>query len=111
MQNCPQCGEKYGLLDFREAVPHRIARRLQSWAFPVSGVWSLILLIAVIVLGVFYKPVGGTAERGVGWAILSLPAIPGVLLYAISWMFPNVRLFRCRHCGHQEELVLREPDI
>ena len=90
--------------------PHRHARRLQALVFPVSGVWFGILLVGFTAFFLLYVPKGGV-DRGIGWMMICLPAIPGFVLSVLSWFFPRVRVWTCRQCGAVEEVPLSRSKV
>jgi hypothetical protein len=108
--NCPDCGTAYGPFDGLEVVRTKTGRRLERWIFPVTGGWCLLLLgVAVVLSGTPSR--GGTLERGFGWMLVGLPAIPGFVLWMASWFFPQVRRYRCRHCGRVTEVPFHEVTV
>jgi hypothetical protein len=83
---------------------------LERWIFPVTGAWCLVILVAAVVLSGTPSR-GGTLERGIGWLLVGLPAIPGFALWVASWFFPKVRRFHCRHCGVFTEVALNDGAV
>jgi hypothetical protein len=104
---CPNCGTAYGPFDGIEVVRTRGGRILERWIFPVTGAWCLVILVAAMVFSGSLSR-GGTLERGIGWLLVGLPAIPGFVLWVASWFFPQVRRFHCRNCGAVTELPFKE---
>jgi hypothetical protein len=84
-----------------------MGRKLERLVFPVTGGWCLFLLLAALVFSGTPSR-GGGLERGFGWMLVGLPAIPGFALWMASWFFPQVRRFQCRHCGRVTEVPFRE---
>ncbi len=80
---------------------------MERWIFPVTGAWCLVILVAAMVFSGSLSR-GGTLERGIGWLLVGLPAIPGFVLWVASWFFPQVRRFHCRNCGAVTELPFKE---
>ena len=83
---------------------------LERLIFPVTGGWCLVILLAALVLSGTPSR-GGTLERGIGWLLVGLPAIPGFVLWVASWFFPKVRRFHCRKCGVVTEVPFKEGGV
>lgn len=104
---CPNCGTAYGPFDGNEVARTKVGRVLERWIFPVTGAWCLLLFLAAVVFSGTPSR-GGSLERGIGWLLVGLPAIPGFVLWMASWFFPKVRRFHCRQCGVVTEMALKE---
>jgi len=107
--HCPNCGKDLGLRDHSEAAPHQFARRLKALVFPVTFVWTMLILAGLIPFA-FLSETGGF-DWTLGWLVFSLPAIPGFLLSVLSWFFPKVRIWTCGKCGHVHEVRLKARHI
>ncbi len=85
-------------------------RRLERAVFPVTMVWLVLLAIAAAWVANLPIPENRGLERGIGWMIVGLPLLPGLILTILSWFFRSVRVCRCRNCGHRHEVPLRKPE-
>jgi hypothetical protein len=85
-----------------------MGRKIEDLVFPVTAWWSAIFVSGMLLVMMFYRPsAGSTVERGIGWFIVYTPFIPGGILTIISWFFPHVRVYHCRHCGVETEVLLK----
>jgi len=85
-----------------------MGRKIEELVFPVTAWWSAIFVTSMVLVATFYRPPGNsTLERGFGWFIAYMPFIPGGILTIISWFFPHVRIYHCRHCSLETEVLLK----
>ena len=97
---CPSCGQVIALVGRRATMRHPVAQMLEDNSFRITGWWSLLLLcsmMATCLVG-FGFPMG----RGMGWGLLLMPMLPGMLIWFVVQMFPRYRVTECPHCGFKE---------
>jgi hypothetical protein len=104
---CPGCGAALAPTDCMRVEKTKWGRRVEDAVFPVTMIWLVILAIALAWAMLQPVPEETTVERGLGWMIVGLPLLPGLLLTIVSWFFHSVRVCRCRTCGHRHEIPLR----
>jgi predicted RNA-binding Zn-ribbon protein involved in translation (DUF1610 family)/rubredoxin len=109
VHHCPNCGKEMGAGDLSRDAPHQVARRLKELVFPVTFGWTLIILAVLVPIWLVLP--GSSVDRGFGWLIICLPAIPGFFLTMLSWLFPKVRVWRCSRCGHVHEVRLKNGRV
>lgn len=112
VKSCPHCHDEYALTDGLTVRRIPIGRKIENLVHPVSMWWTGIFLTSMVLIAAFYHPPSNsTLERGFGWFIVYAPLIPGGILTIISWFFPYVRVYRCRYCGVETEVLLKARPI
>ena len=112
MKKCPHCDRDYAPTDGLTVRRTPVGRKIEELIFPVTGWWAAIFLTGVLIFAITYHPPpGSTVERGFGWFIIFVPLIPGGIMAIISWFFPMVRIYRCRHCGQTHEVLLKIDEL
>jgi TRAP-type C4-dicarboxylate transport system permease small subunit len=108
MKSCPHCDHDYSPTDGLTVKRVPMGRKIENLVYPVTMWWSAILVTTVVYFAIFQPmdkfPMPG---RAMGWGIMYAPLIPGGILTIISWFFPHVRIYHCRHCGIETELPLK----
>jgi hypothetical protein len=85
-----------------------MGRKIEILVFPVTAWWSAIFVTSMLLVMMFYRPTGNFyLGRAIGWFLIYTPLIPGGILTIISWFFPHVRVYHCRHCGLETEVLLK----
>lgn len=109
-KTCPHCQQPYSPTDGLTVTRVPWGRKIEGWVFPVTVVWSIVLVIGTLTFAALHVPKpDAPLERGLGWFLVYGPLIPGGLLSILSWCFPHVRIHHCRHCGVSTETRLK-PD-
>jgi DNA-directed RNA polymerase subunit RPC12/RpoP len=104
---CPACGRLIALVGRRTTMRHPFAQMLEDQSFRITGWWSLLLLCALVAS----VTVGGLPliGRGLGWGLVFMPLLPGVLIWFLVRLFPTYRVTACPHCGFKEIQRLEVP--
>ena len=97
-RTCPSCGQDLSAHPYYQPRPGRAARLLRKIAL------ALLPLMAMLYLSLIFRgdlnPGFGT---GAGYLAVALIGGPSFLLYAISRLFPRLRLVICLHCSWNHE--------
>ena len=100
---CPSCGEGILVAIPDRMAPHRAARFLRKLGLVLLLVNFLIFVYSILVLRNVTTTAPGPAA---GLAILLQIAGPSLVLYALSLLFPTVRIDHCFKCGFHKEVSL-----
>ena len=102
--SCPHCHKPFGPTDGLTVTRVGWGRKIEGWIFPTTICWSIIVVIGTLTFTALYvPPADAPLERGLGWFLVYAPLIPGGILTMISWCFPRIRIYHCRHCGETTE--------